>query len=675
MTNHLVDQVSPYLLQHANNPVNWYPWGEEALEKARVEDKPIFLSIGYAACHWCHVMAHESFENQAIADLLNDNFISIKVDREERPDLDGIYMNAVVSMTGQGGWPMSVFLTPEGKPFYAGTYFPPESRYGLPSFRELLLGIIQLWKDKRDDIGQFSEKVTLQIAQSQVLQSPQAKKISTDTLQAATLNLLDSYDWDNGGWGRAPKFPAPMSIEFLLLQALRGNSDALSTALHALKAMSRGGLYDLVGGGFHRYSTDDHWLVPHFEKMLYDNAQLAKVYLHAYLISHDPVFRRICEETLDFVARELRNSAGGFYSSLDADSESEEGKYYLWTLAEIKQALPPEEADFFFTANNITADKNDEKIILQLADTPEVLANKLGIDLNHLTSRLQICHQYLRQKRDSRVRPGADEKILTSWNALTILAFSQAARYLDRSDYLEIAQKTGHFLIDQLYSDGMLLRAWRNGQKGHLAFLEDYGAFIISLIDLYHSDQDPIWLRVASQLANEMVANYSDPAGGFFDVSKISDHLIARPKETQDNATPSGNSLATFALLLLSSIDEKGSWRSMAEDILASVTDVALRYPSGFSFWLQTMDFAIGPVSQVAIIFPNEPQVEYLKTVWDHYRPWTILASTTYPPPIETILLLQDKKVIDHKPTIYVCQNFVCHQPVTTLSELEALLS
>ncbi|MGB9641231.1 MAG: thioredoxin domain-containing protein, partial [Anaerolineales bacterium] len=521
MVNHLAQTNSPYLLQHANNPVDWYPWGEEALQLARLEDKPIFLSIGYAACHWCHVMAHESFENAQIAAILNRYFVNIKVDREERPDLDDIYMAATVAMTGSGGWPLSVFLTPDLKPFYCGTYFPATPGYNRPSFPDLLLAIAQAWQERRKDILSVGEQVVQHLQQSSSFPEDSNLVLSQELLDNIADKLYQSYDWAHGGWGKAPKFPQPMVIEYLFLRALHPATKKpdgyLQAGFHVLQAMARGGMYDVIGGGFSRYSVDNLWFVPHFEKMLYDNAQLARVYLHAYLISGQQFFHQVCTETLDFVLREMRHPLGGFYSSLDADAQGEEGKYYTWEYAELAQALG-ENFDFFRSAYALSPAGNWEgKIILQRAVDDATLAEKFHSTLDEVKERLQTCHLDLREIRSQRVRPNTDDKIITFWNALMLQTLAEAARYLNRQDYLQAAQQNGEFLLNNLLVKGMLYRSWRDGAVQHHGYLEDYAALSLALISLYQSDAQPRWFRAALTLAEQIGEYFSDPAGGFFD--------------------------------------------------------------------------------------------------------------------------------------------------------------
>jgi uncharacterized protein YyaL (SSP411 family) len=684
MPNQLAHENSPYLLQHANNPVNWYPWGEEALEKAKNEKKPIFLSIGYAACHWCHVMEHESFEDESIAALMNEHFINIKVDREERPDLDSIYMAATTALTGSGGWPMSVFLTPDLRPFYAGTYFPPVPRYNMPSFRDLLLGIANAWQNERDEIFRVGAQVAQHIRSANEVTASAAYPLTQSLLNNAADHLVQSYDWGFGGWGQAPKFPQPMTLEFLLSRATLSDAEApsesrqsyLKTAAHALGAMARGGMYDVVGGGFARYSVDNLWKTPHFEKMLYDNAQLALTYLHGYLLTGEPAFRRVCEETLDFLLREMTHSAGGFYSSLDADSEGEEGKFYVWEQAEIERILG-EDFDFFKAAYAITPAGNFEgKTILQRSLDDASLAARFKLPVESVAVKLSECHSRLLSARSSRIRPGTDDKILVSWNALTLTAFAEAGRFLQREDYLNAAIRNAGFLLENLYVNDRLLRSWRAGQAKHNAYLEDYAALILALLALYQSDPNTKWYTTAIQLADEMVAHYSDPQGGFFDTRNDHEALLLRPKDTQDNATPSGAALAANALLRLAAYGDRLEWRNTVENMLVGMVETAVRYPTSFSKWLSAADFALGPTHEIAIIGdPHNGQTQaLLSTLWAKYRPRQVTAISNFPPADGAPALLNDRPMQKGLPTAYVCQGFVCQQPVNTPGEFAAQL-
>lgn len=681
MTNRLANENSPYLLQHAENPVDWYPWGEEALQKSRAEDKPIFLSVGYAACHWCHVMEHESFEDPETAAIMNEHFVNIKVDREERPDIDNIYMQAVVAMTGQGGWPMSVFITPEGRPFYGGTYFPPVARYRMPSFKDVLLSVEKVWREDRQKILDSGEKITQHLQQAEIRQNS-GSEIDPTLLQDAGMRLAQSYDWKHGGWGQAPKFPQPMAIEFLLRRATGGDRMALDMASHALKAMAKGGMYDVVGGGFARYSVDDYWLIPHFEKMLYDNAQLAQVYLHAYLLTKDEEFRRVCEATLDFVLREMTHSQGGFYSSLDADSEGEEGKFYVWTPDEIQSVITdPQKAALVLSAYGVTSGGNFEgHTVLQRVLDDEQIAEEFGIPSEQVPAELAALHTSLLEKRAERIRPGTDDKVLVSWNGLMLTAFAEAGRYLGRSDYTEAANRNAEFLLTALRPGDRLLRSWREGVARYNAYLEDYAALIVGLLSLYQSDPDPRWYISATELAEEMISHFADPEGGFFDTRNDHEELLFRPKDIQDNAVPSGNALAALALLQLAAYDLNLEWRSTAESMLAQMGDNLTRYPTGFGQWLIAADFALASVKEVAILGDRESaQTKALvDTLWKQYQPHVVAANSEQNKNLEGLGDLQDfPKLLDNRtllndqPTAFVCQGFVCQQPVNSPEELE----
>ena len=670
MPNKLIAETSPYLLQHANNPVNWYPWGTEALEKAKKEDKPIFLSIGYTACHWCHVMAHESFEDPEIAGILNQHFVNIKVDREERPDLDSIYMSAVVAMTGQGGWPMSVFLTPNGHPFFGGTYFPPQRRYGMPSFSEILNGIITIWQTKRDEITEAAQQLLHSLQANTSISLAGEGSVNPEILEKAAESLISSYDWENGGWGAAPKFPMPMAINFLLSRAAQGNAKAMDAAAHALKAMQRGGMYDLVGGGFHRYSTDPHWLVPHFEKMLYDNAQLALVYLHAFQLNGILRFKATCLETLQFIQEEMRHSGGGFFSSLDADSESEEGKFYTWEYKEICNLIKdPEDIRLLELTFGISLQGNFEgRNILQYSHEIDQANQVLQPDIQNTVNeeRIKNLLNILQESRRNRVRPLTDDKILVCWNALTIQAFAEASRYLEQADFLVTAQNAANFLLGECYQDGVLFRSWREGKTKVPAFLEDYAALILALFSLYETDFDLHWYSTALELTEKMMSLFSDPSGGFSDTQPDQDALIIRPKEVQDNATPSGNAMAVMVLLKLAELSDRTDWNATAEQSLAAMQVIMRQHPRAFSFWLQALDFAVGNRQQVAIVWPDtaSPPTEFLNTlVKSNYSPHRTIAGSRYPLANSVPALLKDKTLLAGKTTAYVCRDFVCKKP------------
>ncbi|MEX1248899.1 MAG: thioredoxin domain-containing protein [Anaerolineales bacterium] len=678
MPNRLAQSNSPYLLQHKDNPVDWHPWEPEALARAKAEDKPIFLSIGYAACHWCHVMAHESFEDPATAAYMNEHFVNIKVDREERPDLDGIYMNAVVALTGSGGWPMSVFLTPQGQPFLGGTYFPPEPRHRLPSFRQVLEHVVSLWRDQLPKVFEAGKQLQEHLGKGE-LSSNSDVTLKPESLDRAVMALAQAYDWNNGGWGHAPKFPQPMTIDFLLGRATQGDKLAQDMAVHCLRAMARGGINDMVGGGFARYSVDDYWLIPHFEKMLYDNAQLARAYLHGHLVSKDEAFRDVCERTLDFVARELRNEQGGFLSSLDADSQGEEGKYYFWSLDEINREIGDAEVrDLFIAAYGVSQKGNFEgRNILQRVKDDEELATQFSLKPHEVRAQLEGGHAALLAARAWRTRPDTDDKVLTSWNALMLIAFAEAGRFLQRQDYTELARQNADFLLRELHPADRLLRSWRAGRADHNGYLEDYAALILGLLALYQTDPDVRWYAQAEQLADEMLAHFRDTAGGFFDTRDDHEALIARPKDLQDNATPSGNALAASALLQLAAFNGNGEYRERAEGMLGAVQDSVSRYPSSFAQWLCAASFALANGKEIAIIgeLGSREADVLLAVVWSRWRPFDVVATSSYPPPAGSPALLADRPLKDGRATAYVCRNFVCELPLNKPAELGKQLS
>jgi uncharacterized protein YyaL (SSP411 family) len=675
MPNRLASETSPYLLQHADNPVNWYPWSEEAFATARSQDKPIFLSIGYSACHWCHVMAHESFEDPDTAALLNEYFICIKVDREERPDLDRIYMAAVQAMTGSGGWPMSVFLTPEGKPFYGGTYFPPEPRHGMPALAQVLTAIAQAWRMRRAELRAGAESVAQAIERASALGAgPGPAELDPATLDAAVAQLAAQFDWAHGGWGTAPKFPQPMVVEFLLQHHCRtGDGEALRVATTTLDAMARGGIYDQIGGGFHRYSVDEGWLVPHFEKMLYDNALLARVYLHAWQLTGSRLYRSIVEETLGYVGREMVGPEGGFYSTQDADSEGKEGKFYVWTTDEIDDVLG-EEAGPFLGAYGVTRQGNFEgKNVLKLVGDLEQRA-ALGQPRRRLF-----------EARGERVHPSRDEKVLTSWNGLMLAAFAEAARALNRGDYRQIAERSAGFLLSELvHGNGRLLHTWkRRPEQGEGAgkarlngYLEDYAYLVASLLELYQTTFAPRWFTAAQRLADTMIEHFQAPEGGFFDTSDDHEALITRPRDLQDNAAPSGNAMASTALLKLAGLTGDTRYADLAQQSLAHMQSVIGRYPLSFGQWLQTLSFALSRPREIAIV--GDPEAAdtqaLLRVVQKGYRPFQVVALAASSPQPPAVPLVQDRGLVDGRAAAYVCRGFVCQMPVTEPDELGAQL-
>jgi len=667
MANRLANETSPYLLQHADNPVHWYPWNEEALQKARDENKPIFLSIGYSACHWCHVMAHESFEDEATAAILNEHFVNIKVDREERPDLDQIYMTAVQAMTGSGGWPMSVFMTPDGHPFYGGTYFPPTPRYGMPSFSQVLQAIAEGWKNRQSELVSSGQQLVEVIErQSQVASSAKHQDLSQDTLHAAFHALQQRFDRTHGGWGGAPKFPQPMILEYLLrYNHTTGNKNALAMAVQTLKAMARGGIYDQLGGGFHRYSVDEHWTVPHFEKMLYDESQLARVYLHAWQVTGNEFFRTIAEETLDYVMREMLAPERGFYSTQDADSEGEEGKFFVWTPQEIRHVLK-DDADQFMTAYGVTNHGNFEgndilEFVGEIEQRPSLTESR----------------RKLFEVRERRARPGRDEKVLTSWNGLMLAAFAEAARVLDRADYRQVGENNASSILNELrQKNGRLLRTWKAGKAKLNAYLEDYAYLIEGLLELYQTTFEPRWFVAAQELAEAMITHYQSPGGGFFDTSDDHETLITRPRDVQDNATPSGNAMAVTALLKLAGFTNDVRYVDIASQALIQMQSMMAQYPLGFGQWLQALSYTLAQPKEIAILGePNATDtLALLETARQGYRPFQVVALGGINQKDTQVPLLQNRDLVNGRAAAYVCANFTCQVPVTEPGALEELL-
>lgn len=671
MSNQLAGETSPYLLQHADNPVNWYPWGEKALNIAKLQDKPIFLSIGYSACHWCHVMAHESFEDERTAAIMNRYFVSIKVDREERPDLDNIYMTAVQAMTGSGGWPMSVFLTPDGIPFYGGTYYPPVPRYNMPSFPEVLKSVADTWKNRREEIVKGGkELVEAIVRQGTAGLNMAGQALKQETLTTAFRNIQQQFDKINGGWGSAPKFPHPMVLEFLLrYHRKNGNPDALQMVTRSLEAMARGGIYDQLGGGFHRYSVDNSWLVPHFEKMLYDNALLARVYLHAWQITGITFFRTITEEILDYVIREMTDPLGGFYSTQDADSEGKEGKFFIWSRDEIISVLGSKAGDFI-NAYGVSEKGNFEgSNILEYRD-------ELNLRPNMAEARLRML-----EVREKRVRPGKDEKILASWNGLMLAAFAEAARVLERRDYLKASENNARFLMEVMRSkDGPLMHTWKAhsgqvegaAQARFNAYLEDYTHLIEGLLELYQTSYEPVWYREAQNLGTLMIKNFKAPIG-FYDTSNDHETLIIRPRDIHDNATPSGNAMAATVLIMLSGLSMEPQYAEDAEKSLKQIQPTMAQYPLGFGQWLIALDYFLSRPFEIAIIGEAgaADTRALLAEVNRGFLPQKVVAVGL---PECEVPLLQNRVQLEGKVTAYVCQNFVCNRPVIYPAELKKIL-
>ena len=666
MPNRLAGETSPYLLQHRDNPVEWYPWGEEALARARSEDKPILLSIGYAACHWCHVMAHESFESEETARVMNELFVNIKVDREERPDLDGIYMQAVQALTGHGGWPMTVFLTPEGLPFYGGTYYPPEDRQGMPSFQRVLKSVADAYANKRDAIATSSEQLRQIYDVAGALASTKGS-LTPHVFELAYRGLAQSYDARNGGFDGAPKFPPTMSLDFLLRYWKRTGTDyALEIVRESFRKMSRGGFYDQVGGGFHRYTVDAIWLVPHFEKMLYDNALLVRLGAHLWQASGDPEFRRVTYETIEWLAREMTSLEGGFYSSLDADSEGHEGKFYVWTEQELDSLLGSDSA-LLKAHLGATAQGNFEgKNILHVAVAPGVTAARNGITVDELAAKLAAAKNVLYAERAKRIWPGRDEKILASWNGLMLRGVATAARVFGNSEHKRLALENGEFLFRKMVRDGRVMRSYKNGETRIPGFLEDHASVALGFISLYELTFDFAWLDRARTIAQSMIDWFwDDEANAFFDTASDAEKLITRPRDITDNAMPSGTSLAVELLLHLGELTGDAEMRRRAAQLIEGEAAAMTRYPSAFGHLLGAADMAVYGAIEVALVgdSSNEEFKLLERQVAAHYVPSLVLAGGI--PTNDGIALLAQRTERDGKPTAYVCHSYVCDEPVT----------
>ena len=674
MPNRLIDETSPYLLQHANNPVDWYPWGPEALERARSEDRPILLSVGYSACHWCHVMERESFEDVAIAEMMNASFVCIKVDREERPDVDSIYMTAVQAMTGSGGWPMTVFLTPEGEPFYGGTYFPPRDRGGLPAFPRVLEALATAYKDNRGDVARTADQLVERMRSASSLGSRSQDPLTPQVLSEAFRGMAKQFDHRSGGMGLQPKFPQPMGYEFLLRYHVRtGDLQAREMVELTLDRMAAGGIYDQIGGGFHRYSTDAFWLVPHFEKMLYDNALLAKLYLHAYQVIGKPAYRRVVEEILEYILREMTGPEGGFYSAQDADSEGVEGKFFVWRPEEIVEVLGEEEGAAVNRHFGVTLEGNFEgRSILHLAPDPSDEAD--GLD----EVTLRRAKAKLLEARAERVPPGRDDKALTAWNGLTLRAFAEAAAVLGRPDYAAVAARNADFILSSLKESGRLLRTFKDGRAKLKGYLEDYAFFIDGLLALHEVSLEGRWLREAVALGREMVRLFWDEdAGHFYDTGRDHEALILRPREVSDNAVPSGSSAATEVLLRLGVITGDPEYRRRAAAALRSARELIERFPNGAGHWACALDFYLSTVKEVAIVgSPNDPATGALRSeLFRGFLPNRVLVGRDDGDEVTDIPLLEGRQKLEGRPTAYVCQNYVCKLPVTESDALALQLS
>jgi uncharacterized protein len=669
MANRLAGESSPYLLQHKDNPVDWHPWGEEALTAARERDVPILLSIGYSACHWCHVMERESFEDEATAAYMNEHFVCVKLDREERPDLDAIYMEACQAISGQGGWPLNAFLTPDQVPFFAGTYFPPDDDRGMPSWLQVMRSVVEAWDERGEEIRATSGKVVERLSGAAWVE-PSEEPLTDAMLDQAVETLLTLEDPRNGGFGGAPKFPAASAIELLLR---RGQ---VEPAARALSAMANGGIYDQLGGGFARYTVDAGWLIPHFEKMLYDNALLARAYLHGWQATEYPLFRRVCEETLDWALREMRGSEGGFYSALDADSEGEEGKFYVWSVEQVRAVLGDEheggngsaaspsttQAALDYFGVQPGGNWEGKTILTRGADEPE--------GFEDLRRRLY-------DARSERVWPGLDDKRLTSWNALMISALADAGAVLDRDDYLDAARKCANFVLTELTDgDGRLLRTWKDGEGRLNAYLEDHAYLLDALLTLYEATFEPRWFEAARALADTMIERFGDPEkGGFFETSSDHEQLLTRRKDPEDHPIPSGNAAAAYALLRLAALTGEHEYEKQGVGVLRLFVEMAPRHPNAFAHLLQALDFHLAQVKEVALVGDELRPLE--RVVRGAFRPHVVVAGS---PPgdggdASAIPLLEGRAPVDGRAAAYVCERFACQAPVTEPADLDKLLA
>ena len=681
--NRLAAEGSPYLRQHGYNPVDWYPWGEEALKKARELDRPIFLSVGYSSCHWCHVMERESFEREDIARIMNEHFINVKVDREERPDIDSVYMTAVQQMTGQGGWPMSVFLTPDLKPFFGGTYFPPDARFGRIGFPDLLLKISEIYRTRRDEVDKTAGELAVHLAGAEP-DAGGSELPGREALAAATAYAKRSFDPQHGGFGPAPKFPRSIEIMNLLRAYARtDDAEALRMAEKTLEAMAAGGMNDQIGGGFHRYSTDERWLVPHFEKMLYDNALLARAYLEAYLITGKSGYAETCRRTLDYVLREMTSPEGGFYSATDADSEGEEGKFFVWSPEDVEAVVGKEDSRIVCERFGITVGGNFEhgKSVVHAARSDEEVARSLGLDPERVRGVVARGRQMLYEARESREKPFRDDKVLASWNGLMISALARAAQVFEREDYAEGARRAAGLVLEKLGPGGRLHRVWKDGVARVPGYLDDHAYLSEALVDLWETTFEPRWLAEAKSLGGQIIDGFLDrSAGGLFYTASWHETLIVRKKDPFDGATPSAAGVAALTFLRLAALTGEARWRATGEGILRSVGGLVERAPMVFGYTLLALDFHLHPPAEIAIVgdLDAPPARDLLRTARRRLLPNRVVAAASSSLPEEArraAPLLEGKESVGGSPAAYVCRDFSCKAPVTDPAALEALLA
>lgn len=699
--NRLAQETSTYLKQHCLNPVDWYPWGAEALDRAKAEQKPILLSVGYAACHWCHVMEHESFEDEETAELMNRYFVNIKVDREERTDIDEIYMKAVQLMVGHGGWPMTVFLTPDGKPFFGGTYFPKEDRHGLPGFKRVLKNVWSAWEDNRSQVLESSQDLAKHLHLLEKIKGEEPGEKLDDianhnTIHAALEKIVRIFDHTWGGFGSAPKFPHTFSLEIAMRSASKGSpikasrkDECLEIIETTLNKMAYGGIHDQIGGGFARYSTDRQWLVPHFEKMLYDNALLARTYLDGFLLTGREYWLRVAEGILSFVNRELTTAEGAFYSSLDADSEGEEGKFYVWKPQEIIAALGADDGAWFNEVFGVTERGNFEHgtSILHLAKSPEELSRHFTRPVENIWRTVDECAAKLMAQREKRVRPGRDEKVLTSWNSLMISAFVDGYKVTGKEQYLESAIKATNFILKRMKQGDRLMRVWGRHEDGSpegivklQGYLDDYAYFIDALVNLASVHEDPQWLTAADELCRSMLSHFRDSAeGGFYFTADDHEELVVRPRSHFDGSVPSGTSAATMALLKLATLTDNEEYRQVAREVFSIYGPHLTRMPDQFSNLLNALDFYLSSPEQIAVVLPegraatDSSTAPLVLALHDRYHPNKVMALAHESQ--NATMLFKDRSAAGDRANVYICRNFTCQAPISTISEIKQAVS